>query len=235
MVKLLVIVCFIFLLSCSDNKKSIFKEDKQYYTITNDGIQKLKFQNDSLFFVRVFEPVYDAYNYSDEKEDIERTIYRIKEFETIEDKTILFLQNEQTKDAVKKCFLLFDSTKEKVSLLLEDTHFNSIKSAQKYKPDFDKKYLLTFYSKALMNKYSYYKSIFTLDSIEKTKVVNEFVENVLGNKEKINNTKVKGIEFLAVRAITTSCFLKNNLTPFVDIDSFSLLLKNNKFIKNLSQ
>ncbi len=233
MTKVFTIICFSFLLSCSNNKNFLFKKDKPYYIITNDGIHKLKFQNDSLFFVRVFEPVYDANNYSDEKEDVARIIYLIKEVENTEDKTVLFLQNEGTKNAVKKCFLIFDSTKSTLSLLLEDTLFKSIKEARKYIPDFDNKYFLTFYSKASMNKYSSYESIFTLDSLSKVDFVSEFVEKIQKDKESVNNTKIKGLAFLAVRDILTSCFLKSNLNPFVDIDSFDVLLNNNQFVKGL--
>lgn len=211
----------------------IFKEDKPYYTITDDGIKKLKFQNDSLFLVRIYAPVYDVNNNADEKEDVERTTYRIKESEVFQNKTILFLQNEETKGAIKKCFLIFDSTKNSLSLLLEDTLFNSIKAARKFSPDFENKFLLTFYSKASMNKFSNYKSVFTLDSLAKVNLVNEFIENVLKNKKRINNTKSRGILFLSFRDIITNSFLEKKLNPFIDVDSVNILIKDNEFIKNL--
>lgn len=233
MAKLFAIVCFIGFLSCSNVKKTTFSDENIYYTITNDGIQKLKFQNDSLFFIGVFETADNLYNFSSEKEDVERTTYHIKESASSDNKTILFLQNEETKNGIKKCFLIFDSSKNKLSLLLEDTLFSSIESAKKYIPDFENKFFRTFYSKTLMDKYSRYTTAFAIDSIARVNFVNDLIKTGIDNKQRIGNTKSKGIFFFAGRDIITSSFLKSNLNPFINMDSINLLIRDNEFIKSL--
>lgn len=214
----------IFLNSCTNSKKESWPYVATYYAITADGIQTITFDSDSVIYDRIINlrgPLmsFDSTGYRTD-------IFKQKIIEiSIEKPSIIFVYLED-KNQVRKMFFQLDSLKHKLSVLSEDTLFNSIKAAKAYRPDLNKKFLFDYYTSEYLSKLKNNPKVYNTDSASIYKFIDNFQKSLYLNKEKLKNTiGYEGLAFLIGRELLNKTFIDMNLNPFVPSDSIGSILK----------
>lgn len=138
----------------------------------------------------------------------------------------LILVYLEVKNQVGKMFFQPDSFKHKLSVLSEDTLFNSIKAAKSYRPDLNKKFLFDYYTGEYLSKLKNNSKVYNTDSASIYKFIDNFQKSLYLSKEKLKNTiGYEGLAFLIGRELLNKTFIDMNLNPFVPSDSVESILK----------
>lgn len=215
-----------FALSCnSEGKKDIgsILPDLTYYAVTQDGIQTMSINNDSLIFFRTVGTRNDFFSFDSLAYRIDVEKNKIANL-TIIDSSRLDVYVSM-KDKFKKYFILQNSIKDRIFVLSEDTLFSSLETAKEYNPDLNKKFSFAYYTKKFLEPYKAKDLVFHMDSIHVNRFIKSLKQLAADNELKIKNTNTIRVAFGGGREMLTQTLISMNLNPFVHSDSLKTVLK----------
>lgn len=212
------------MIGCTNAKKNVWPFADTYFAITADGIQTITFNKDSVVYAKIVNlpGVFFTFDSSGYRTDSFKQ--RIIEI-SVEDSSRIAVYVDDKKQIGKKIFFL-DSSKQKLSILAEDTLFSSLKAARAYKPDLSKKFLFDYYTQQYLLKVKTNPKIYNTDSVTIYKFVDNFEKSLGLNKTKLENTiGYEGLVYLIGRELLNKTFIDMDLNPFVTSDSIEAILK----------
>lgn len=223
MCKHLFLYCIlIILISCESNNKNVFGEGAvNFYLIIDDALQVMTITNDSMGFTKIVSATEDYFG-SDTTTSIGMKGNSVKIIEMEMSGSQIEMYTKEN-EKIRKRLFQFDSSKSKLSVLLEDTLFDNLKSAKKYKPDLQTKFLFDYYTKDYLSKFRNKPKVYNCDSATIHRFLGYFRNVIISNKEKINNTLGGGtLYFFLERELLNKTFIGMGLNPFVRNRSDSL-------------
>lgn len=212
--------------SCnSESKKNVnnILLDSAYYAVTQDGIQTMSINNDSLIFFRTVGTRNDFFSFDSLAYRIDVEKNKITDLSIIDSNRVdIYIS---MKDKFKKYFILQNPIKDRIFVLSEDTLFSSLETAKDYKPDLNKKFLFTYYTKRFLEPYKAKGLIFNMDSIQVDRFIKSLRQLASDNELKIKNTNTLRVAFGGGREMLTQTLISMSLNPFVDSDSLKTIFK----------
>lgn len=213
---------FLVLISCKTNNKNIFGEGAvNFYLIIDDALQVMTITNDSLRFTKIVSATEDYFG-SDTTTSIGMKGNSVKIIEMEMSGSQIEMYTKEN-EKIRKRLFQFDSSKSKLSVLLEDTLFDNLKSAKKYKPNLQTKFLFDYYTKDYLLKFQNKPKIYNCDSMTIHRFLANFKNVIISNKDRINNTLGGGtLPFFLKGELLNKTFIGMGLNPFVRTRSDSL-------------
>lgn len=223
MLKVYCSLIIVILISCNKvTKRLLIDTPSTYYTITEDGIQTITIYNDSLGYSRIAGNIEDVYDF--DSAGYVQDSYKQKIVEQFFNNLVLEIYVDKKKKIQKKIYQ-FDTLKNKISVLIEDTLFKDLKSAKSYRPDLNKKFLFDYYTKAYLLEFKNKPKIYNCDSSTIYEFIGSFKKILISSKPKIkNNFEHGGTAHFLVRDLLNKTFISMSLNPFVTTDSLDPIL-----------
>lgn len=193
-----------------------------YYAITQDGIQTMVINNDSLYFFRTVGTKNDFFSFDSSAYRIDLEKNKIADLSIIDSSRLdIYIS---MKDKFKKYFVLQNPVQDRVFVLSEDTLFSSLETAKEYNPDLNKKFLFTYYTKKFLEPYKTKELIFRMDSMQVNRFIKRLKQLATDNEFKIKNTNTIRVAFGGGRELLTQTLISLNLNPLVQSDSLKTIL-----------
>lgn len=219
-------LCFtlLILISCKSNNKNVFGEGAvNFYLIIDDALQVMTITNDSMGVTKIVSATEDYFG-SDTTTSIGMKGNSVKIIEMGMSGSQIEMYTKEN-EKIRKRLFQFDSSKSKLSVLLEDTLFDNLKSAKKYKPNLQTKFLFDYYTKAYLLRFKNKPKIYNCDSSTIYEFIGRFKKILISSKPKIkNNFEHGGTAHFLVRDLLNKTFISMSLNPFVTTDSLDPIL-----------
>ncbi len=209
-------------ISCNSNNKIIFgNKPLEYYSFVDSALEIITISDDSINTSRIITPEGEYFSPKDSNSfRVQGTRTKIIELLVSDSQTVAYTQNDKK---VGKTIFQFDSSKNTLSVLLEDTSFDNLKSAKKYKPDLQTTFLFDYYSKDYLSKFQNKPKVYHCDSVTIYRFIKKIQDEISINEKKIMNTIGKeSLVFLLKGELLNKTLIAMDLNPFIRTRSDSL-------------